>query len=242
MSTVLCDPPYRDVFTVSGRLADLDENDKLSLLSKPWNDAHKYKFPSRFIGGKLRHFNENWLKSHHWLVYSVSMDSVMCAPCLIFSNGKSRTLSSTPFNDWKNISTVLARHCVDEVHKNNIVMADNFVDILNGKKESIICKLSSTAKETVQHNRHILAKIIQVVLLLGKQNIPFRGHTEERSNFMAVLQSHAQTDPLLANHLQHGKDNARYTSPEIQNELISLCADQVRQQIISECRKSDFLP
>ncbi|XP_060598675.1 zinc finger MYM-type protein 1-like [Ruditapes philippinarum] len=168
------------------------------------------------------------------------MDSVMCAPCLIFSNGKSRTLSSTPFNDWKNISTALARHCVDEVHKNNIVMADNFVDILNGKKESIICKLSSTAKETVQHYRHILAKIIQVVLLLGKQNIPLRGHTEERSNFMAVLQSHAQTGPLLANHLQNGKDNARYTSPEIQNELISLCADQVRQQIISECRKSDF--
>lgn len=49
MSTVLCDPPYRDVFTVSGRLADLDENDKLSLLSKPWTDAHKYKFPSRSV-------------------------------------------------------------------------------------------------------------------------------------------------------------------------------------------------
>ena len=197
-------------------------------------------FRFRFICGKLRRFNENWLKSNHWLVYSVSMDSVMCAPCLIFSKGKSRTLSSSPFNDWKNISTVLARHCVDEFHKDSIAMADNFVAIAKGKKESIVCKLSSTAKETVQRNRHILAKIIQVVLLLGKQNIPFRGHTEERSNFIAVLQSHAQTDLMLANHLQNGNDNAKYTSPEIQNELISLCADQVRQQIISECRNSDF--
>jgi hypothetical protein len=35
---------------------------------------------------------------------------------------------------------------------------------------------------------------------------------------MAVLQTHAQTEPL-ANHLQNGKYNARYMSPEIQNEL-----------------------
>jgi len=119
-------------------------------------------------------------------------------------------------------------------------MADNCVAIAKGKKESIVCKLSSTAKETVQRNRHILAKIIQVVLLLGKQNIPFRGHTEERSNCIAVLQSHAQTDPMLANHLQNGNDNAQYTSPEKQNELIILGADQVRQQIISECRNSYF--
>lgn len=63
---------------------------------------------------------------------------------------------------------MLARHCVDEVHKDSIAIADNFVDIAKGKKESIVCKLTSTAKEIVQHNRHILAKIIQVVLLLRK--------------------------------------------------------------------------
>jgi len=39
MSTVSCNPPYRDVFTKSGKLADLDDNDKLLLLLEPWAEA-----------------------------------------------------------------------------------------------------------------------------------------------------------------------------------------------------------
>jgi hypothetical protein len=37
------------------------------------------------------------------------------------------------------------------------------------------------------------------------------------------------------------KYNARCMSPEIQNELISLFADQAKKQIIFECRNPEFL-
>ena len=44
-------------------------------------------------------------------------------------------------------------------------------------------------------------KIMETLLLCGKQNIAIRGHTPERSNFMAILNSKAQGDPILTEHL-----------------------------------------
>lgn len=41
-------------------------------------------------------------------------------------------------------------------------------------------------------NRHVLKQIIETLLLCGKQNIPFRGHIQERSNFMAILSTLAE--------------------------------------------------
>ncbi|XP_052814149.1 zinc finger MYM-type protein 1-like [Mya arenaria] len=168
------------------------------------------------------------------------MDSVMCAPCVIFDTRKTRCFSTLPFNDWKNLSANVNRHHIDKVHRNCVAMAENFVDVMKGKKESIVCKLSSFTKDLVKRNRHILGQIIRVILLLTKQNIPVRGHTEERSNFMAVLQSHALNDPILADHLRNGKENAKYTSPDIQNEIITLCADHVLQCILTQCKEAGY--
>ncbi|XP_045215568.2 zinc finger MYM-type protein 1-like [Mercenaria mercenaria] len=194
----------------------------------------------RLISGKQRRFNARWLRQYPWLKYSVSLDAVLCAPCLLFDNSKSRYFSSLPFNDWKNLSTAISRHETDESHKDSMVKSENFVDISTGKQESVVSKLSSSIKKTVENNRYILRRIIEVLLLLGKQNIAIRGHTEENSNFMVILNSFAQTDPALAYHLEFANKNEKYTSPDIQNELLGLCADQVIKRIITRCRSSNY--
>ena len=117
---------------------------------------------------------------------------------------------------------VVKRH-LGYSHNASVAMSENFVDVMEGTKYSIVCKLSYSAKETVERNKHILGQIIKVILLLSKQSIALRGHIEEKSNFMAVLNLNAESDPVLDNHLKHGKENAKYTSPGIQNELIGLC-------------------
>jgi hypothetical protein len=48
--------------------------------------------------------------------------------------------------------------------------------------------------------------------------------------------SHAESDQILATHLQHSPPNARYLSPTIQNELIDICGRQLQQDIVSECK------
>ncbi len=62
-----------------------------------------------------------------------------------------------------------------------------------------------------------------------------RGHTEENSNFMAIVRVRAETDKTLNHHLENAHPKARYLSPLIQNELLEICASQIRDKIVENC-------
>ena len=98
--------------------------------------------------------------------------------------------------------------------------------------------LSSAFQDKITRNRSILHSILKTIYLpvCGKQNITLRGHTEEKSNFIALINYRAETDQILATHLQNSPPNARYLSPTIQNELLDICGRQLQQVIVSECK------
>ena len=195
----------------------------------------------RNIGGKERKFNASWLSVYAWLRYTLKNDAVFCACCLLFSRGeKEKIFIRTPVNDWKNFSKVVKTHALSVNHRGCSVLAENFVDVSTGKAPSINQQLTSSIKCTVERNRHVLYEIIETLVLLGKQNIAIRGHTEDKSNFMAILQSKARHDEILLDHLENAQSNAKYTSPDIQNELLSICADQVTSTIIFDCKMAGF--
>jgi hypothetical protein len=66
-----------------------------------------------------------------------------------------------------------------------------------------------------------------------------RGHTPERSNFMAILNSKAQGDPILTEHLAKVNSRAKYISPEIQNEIINIIENQIRTATVDKCNASN---
>ncbi|XP_052771149.1 zinc finger MYM-type protein 1-like [Mya arenaria] len=103
------------------------------------------------------------------------------------------------------------------------------------KSESINKKLSDSARTKVENNRLVLHRTIEIIVPRAKQNIPLRGHTEETSNFYAILSAFAQNDELLSEHIASAQYNAKFTSPDIQNELIDICAEQVKERILSDC-------
>ena len=92
----------------------------------------------------------------------------------------------------------------------------------------------------VEKNSHVLKRIIDVVVLCSQQNIPLGGHTEDDSIFIAILHNTAQTDKVLSYHLQNADPRAKYTSPEIQYELISLYCKQTTSSISRDVHKSLF--
>ena len=77
---------------------------------------------------------------------------------------------------------------------------------------------------------------LRVLRLPPPLNIPLRGHTEEKSNCIALINYRAETDQILATHLQNSPPNTRYLSPTIQNEPIDICGRQLQQVIVSECK------
>lgn len=154
-------------------------------------------------------------------------------------DGREKTFTAG-VSDWKNISMLIKRHTSEACHINASARSECYGDIQLGKSESINKSLSDSSKVCVNRNRHILTRIVEVIVLLSKQNIPFRGHTEINSNFFAILNAFAQTDDVLAEHLANAHYNAKYTSPDVQNELINVCANQLKEQLLSDCRKCPF--
>ena len=85
--------------------------------------------------------------------------------------------------------------------------------------------------------------------LCAVQQIPFRGHrddeiqftqepTDNEGNFTAIIRLLAKRNPGLKDHLEHGPQNARYTSKTIQNEVIAVLANLIRDyfcQCLEKC-------
>jgi len=82
-------------------------------------------------------------------------------------------------------------------------------------------------------------KILQNIKFLARQNIALRGDSDEsESNFVHVLKLRGEDDSRLQQWLQQ-KAN-KYTSLEIQNEMLQIMALKVLREMASSISKSDF--
>ncbi|KAJ8300399.1 hypothetical protein KUTeg_021918 [Tegillarca granosa] len=168
------------------------------------------------MSGVKRKLSKNVLVDNQWMRYSLHEDAVYCWPCFLFGrkDAKEKLFINPTFEI--RISTLYIYHG----------MAEDFLRVRNGVDESIDVKISESRKNDVIANKHVLLKIIEVLLLCGRQNIPIRGHLPERSNFVEILNFKASDDDILTEHLNSSK-REKYTSPDIQNEIINIMGDQI---------------
>lgn len=235
-------PPYIDMAIGEEKVRQLEQETKLKLLQTRWENSHMFSFPSRKIYGRERKFNNSWLNDHVWMRYSVSEDSVYCVWCVLFgaTREKTRLFVKPGVYDWVNFSNLVKRHENSENHKSSKTLADNFIDVSTGKEDSILSKISATHKIDVANTRHIVSRIIEVLLLCGRQNIAIRGHTEQTSNFTAILTMLSKEDIILNDHLENPNVQFKYTSPDIQNELLNICAEQIVTKISERIQQSRY--
>ena len=95
----------------------------------------------------------------------------------------------------------------------------------------------------------ILESVVDVILFLSKQNLPFRGHREafesnNQGNFLETVKLLAKYSPVLSKHLADTRTSKKmtttYLSPTIQNELILLLSDKVKNTTVEEVRKAKY--
>ena len=80
--------------------------------------------------------------------------------------------------------------------------------------------LSSQYALEKQNNRDYLLKVFQNMQLLARQGIAICGDQDESdSNFMQLLALRGIDDPMIKQNLEKKTD--KYTSPQIQNEILS---------------------
>lgn len=96
--------------------------------------------------------------------------------------------------------------------------------------------------EEKAENRKMLQIILSSIRYLGRQGLALRGRykagdtAEERgecdSNFMHLLKIRAEDNPSLLNWMKWLQ--SRFTSPEVQNEMLSIMALVILRKIASE--------
>ena len=86
-----------------------------------------------------------------------------------------------------------------------------------------------------------LASIISCIVYCSRKKYCLRSHVKPTDgennpgNFLALLKFRADAgDEVLANHFSQATNRAKYTSPTIQNELISILGEQIRESIVSQ--------
>ena len=93
--------------------------------------------------------------------------------------------------------------------------------------------------------QNVLERLVNVTVKLAKCNFPFRGSSEELSkdnkgSFLAIIQLLAKCDTVLDKLLQQPKAFRKYLSPLIQNEPISVLAEEVLRDIKSKLQSAPF--
>jgi hypothetical protein len=181
-------------------------------------------------------------------VYSNGLNRVFCFCCKLFKYKPMTTsLAEDGTSDWHNLPTKLRDHEKNPEHNHNVV---KWVDLqMRLKQEAIIDKQMEALinKERVRW-KLILARIIGVVKTLSRNSLPFCGSNEkiyEKNNgfFCQLIEFLAEFDLIMKDHLLHVVDKevqSHYLRHKIQNELISLLANEIKEEIRRKILKAKY--
>ena len=192
-----------------------------------------------------RHFQTTNYERCEWLAGSVKNNRLFCWTCLLFSCDRSSTWSTTGYSKLNNLTKAIRDHDVAIAHIRASIALATFgtvrieTELSDQTRQSIILH-----NEKVKRNRDILKRLINAVCFLAKQELSFRGDDESktsnnRGNYLELLDYTAQYDPLLKDHLENSTV-FKGVSNRIQNDLIESVASALNKEIKQQLDKSDF--
>ena len=210
-------------------------------ITEPFQPTN-FNFPKKTFGKQNRSFQLKWFNDFPWLHYNEQSDSVLCFICaqqneklnLHAARNKEWFFISQGFSNWKMALVRLKEHQVSECHK----LAMEYQISIPNTCGNVIQMSNDAATKTMATNRFCLLKIIECLQYLARQAMPMQGDTDEESNFIQLLKLRGKDQPVLLKWLERKDD--KYTSHEIQNEIISIMANNVIHDLVADIRGGFF--
>ena len=206
------------------------------------------QFPLRSFGKQQRAFCASWYSKYPWLHYQEADDSVLCFYCLVAEErglGSSAVVRNkstddafirTGFSNWKKALEKFDKHQSSLSHR-------DAMDQVVGKNKNVGEMLQKGYAEEKAENKKMLKAILSSIRYVGRQGLALRGRykvgegendkgCETDSNFLQLLKMRADDIPGLCDWLK--RPQAKFTSPDIQNEMLSIMALMILRQIAGE--------
>ena len=145
-------------------------------------------------------------------------------------------------------------HCLKgkKYHQAALEAATAFTAAMKNPEVAVDRRLSSERSKHAAENQLKLQSIAETVIFCGRQGLASRGHRDDtpavredpdanHGNFLALLHFRVQAgDEVLKQHLRTVAGNALYTSKTVQNEMITVCGDLIRKNILDKIQRAGF--
>lgn len=196
-----------------------------------------------------RSFQPKWCATYTWIEYSVSRDAIFCNVCRNFALKKNRLKDQTfivhGYRNWSNAcikSKGLAMHEQSLVHRNALLNQIESKQRVESNAE--VSELLNSA--ILEKRRYYIGSIVDIIILLSSRELAFRGNWDkeacnEDGLFNALFKFALERDEKLIKCHDIMPRNAVYTSPIIQNELISILVQCTRDKMVQKINTSEYL-
>lgn len=210
-------------------------------------------YPKRKFGDRWRHFSYFWFEMYKWLEYSAAEDAAFCFPCRFFlkhiDTDSDVVFVTVGFKNWKKALDSKAgfkKHDISADHKSCQVLWNSYLNLktsATGDKISVAAHLSEAHVKMITENRLYIQSVSKILLFLATQGIAQRGDFENseslnRGNFLELLALIAENNETVKNKIKHLPGNAKYTSPQIQNEILLIISEMILDRISGELKNS----
>ncbi|XP_052203041.1 uncharacterized protein LOC127808506 [Diospyros lotus] len=216
-------------------------------LSKSSYPFSKEKHPRRFQSSWLKEFSSR-------LEYSPHIDAASCLPCYLCttkSGGRHGWDAFTikGFNSWKiahnGKDCAFLSHMGDDPCSQHTSAVKSCADLMN-QSCHIDKVMHAQSSQQIEKNRLRVKTSIDVARWLAFQGCAFRGHDEtidsrNSGNFREMIKLLASYNEKVGDIVQRNAPlTAKYTSPQIQKEILHVLANKVRNQICKDIGDSKF--
>jgi hypothetical protein len=217
------------------------------------------KYPSKKYGFKNRSFSSKWYTDRYrytrdWMEYSIQEDAIFCLWCRHFASttwvNYDKSFSEEGMSNWKKAVEKIESHekSGNHIRAHEIYKELKLQESDQTRKDYISKKLklmSESEFKQRQENTFYITKLFESIIYLAKQGLALRGHLEHsesdnRGNFIELLEFLGKSDPIIFDFLKNPEKTTKYLSPAIQNELISIVANEIRKIIKEDIGSNKF--
>ena len=198
-----------------------------------------------------RCFIISWFDKFKWLEYSISKNAAFCRYCYLFkcdfdqmgSTG-SDVFTEIGFTNWKKGPENLRVHegGVGSLHNKAIQQARDLMT----QKQHIETFVIKQIDEARINYRTLLSASLECTRWLLGQGLPFRGHDESlkssnRGNYLELMQFLSKHNEQVRKVVfENAPKNLKYTSSDIQKDLVRACAIETVDAITKDMEGAFF--